>query len=68
MITSGAVSAPPLHHPRRVRPRHAHPHDFAGALLKTWRVLHTDYRRPLDTFATTISAVLGLESFRMARE
>jgi len=38
------------------------------ANLKTWRVLHTDYRRPLDTFATTISAVLGLESFRMARE
>ena len=32
------------------------------ANLKTWRVLHTDYRRPLDTFATTISAVLGLES------
>jgi len=38
------------------------------ANLKTWRVLHTDYRRPLDTFATTISAVLGPESFRMARE
>ncbi|PPK61110.1 transposase family protein [Actinokineospora auranticolor] len=24
--------------------------------LKTWRVLHTDYRRPIDT----ISAVIGL--------
>lgn len=38
------------------------------ANLKTWRILHTDYRRPLDTFATTITAVLGLEFFRTARE
>ena len=30
------------------------------AHLKNWRVLHTDYRRPLDTFRTTISAVVGL--------
>ena len=28
--------------------------------LKTWRVLHTDYRRPYDTFETTIQAVTGL--------
>jgi hypothetical protein len=28
--------------------------------LKNWRILHTDYRRPLDTFPTTISAVVGL--------
>jgi hypothetical protein len=27
--------------------------------LKNWRVLHTDYRRPLDSFPTTISAVAG---------
>ena len=40
----------------------------AIANLKTWRILHTDYRRPLDTFATTITAVLGLEFFRTARE
>lgn len=34
------------------------------ANLKTWRILHIDYRRPYKTFATTISAVLGLEFFR----
>ena len=32
----------------------------AIANLKTWRILHTDYRRPIDTFQTTISAVLAL--------
>ncbi|WP_374065127.1 transposase family protein [Actinokineospora auranticolor] len=32
----------------------------AIAQLKTWRVLHTDYRRPINTFANTISAVIGL--------
>ena len=30
------------------------------ANLKTWRVLHTDYRRPYNTFETTIQAVAGL--------
>jgi DDE superfamily endonuclease/Helix-turn-helix of DDE superfamily endonuclease len=34
------------------------------ANLKTWRILHTDYRRPLSTFAETISAVIALEFFR----
>ncbi len=34
------------------------------AHLKNWTVLHTDYRRPLETFAATISAVIGLEFFR----
>jgi hypothetical protein len=28
--------------------------------------MHTDYRRPLDTFDTTISAVVGLHFYRMA--
>ncbi|PPK71328.1 DDE superfamily endonuclease [Actinokineospora auranticolor] len=32
----------------------------AIAQLKTWRVLHTDYRRPIDTFTDTISAVIAL--------
>lgn len=32
----------------------------AVANLKVWRILHTDYRRPLATFAETISAVVGL--------
>jgi len=30
------------------------------ANIKTWRVLHTGCRRPLDTFPTTITAILGL--------
>ncbi|WP_423859777.1 transposase family protein [Arachnia propionica] len=30
------------------------------ANVKTWRVLHTDYRRPCNTFETTIQAVTGL--------
>ncbi len=34
------------------------------ANLKTWRILHTDYRRPLHTFATTLTAVLALEFYR----
>ena len=30
------------------------------ANFKTWRILHTDYRRPLSTFAQAISVVVGL--------
>ena len=30
------------------------------ANLTTWRVMHTDYRRPYNTFETTIQAVTGL--------
>ena len=30
------------------------------ANIKTWRILHTDYTRPLDTFPETITAILGL--------
>ncbi|WP_226360808.1 transposase [Pseudonocardia sp. ICBG1142] len=30
------------------------------AHIKTWKVLHTDYRRPYATFKTTISTVIGL--------
>jgi len=40
----------------------------AIAHLKTWRILHTDYRRPLATFATTITAVLSLAFMRNACE
>jgi hypothetical protein len=28
--------------------------------------MHTDYRRPLDSFATTIAAVVGLHFYRAA--
>lgn len=33
--------------------------------LKNWRILSTDYRRPLRTFAETISAVIGLQFYRI---
>jgi hypothetical protein len=36
------------------------------ANFKTWRIMHTDYRRPLATFATTIAAVVGLHFYRAA--
>lgn len=36
------------------------------ANFKTWRIMHTDYRRPLETFDTTISAVIGLHFYRSA--
>jgi hypothetical protein len=34
--------------------------------FKTWRIMHTDYRRPIETFAATISAVIGLHFWREA--
>lgn len=36
------------------------------ANFKTWRIMHTDYRRPLATFTATISAVIGLHFWREA--
>jgi DDE superfamily endonuclease/Helix-turn-helix of DDE superfamily endonuclease len=33
------------------------------ANFKTWRIMHTDYRRPLATFTATISAVIGLHFY-----
>jgi DDE superfamily endonuclease len=38
------------------------------ANLKTWRILHTDYRRPLATFTETISTVIALHFYTMASE
>jgi DDE superfamily endonuclease len=38
----------------------------AIANFKAWRIMHTDYRRPLKTFETTISAVVGLHFYRTA--
>ena len=37
-------------------PSHAH--------IKAWRILHTDYRRPLHTFEQTITAALSLHAFK----
>ena len=34
--------------------------------FKNWTIMHTDYRRPLKTFETTISAVVGLHFYRVA--
>lgn len=36
----------------------------AIAHIKTWKILHTDYRRPLKTFESTLDAVVGLICFR----
>ena len=36
------------------------------ANLKTWRILHTDYRRPINTFSITISAVIALHFWSYA--
>ena len=33
------------------------------ANFKTWRIMHTDYRRPLATFPKTISAVIALHFY-----
>lgn len=33
--------------------------------LKTWRILHTDYRRPLTTFTQTISTVIALRFYQL---
>lgn len=38
----------------------------AIANLKNWRILHTDYRQPLGTFRTTISAAIGPHFYSMA--
>jgi hypothetical protein len=37
----------------------------AIAHLKTWRILHTDYRRPLQTFKETITATIALHFYRL---
>ena len=36
------------------------------ANFKTWRIMHTDYRRPLATFGTTISTVIALHFYTTA--
>ena len=36
------------------------PVERAIASLKTWRILLTDYRRPLKTFASSFRTAIGL--------
>ncbi len=38
------------------------------ANFKTWRIMHADYRRPLNTFTNTISAVIALHFYKLAGE
>ena len=38
------------------------------ANLKTWRILHTDYRRPLSTFTETITTVIALHFYTIGCE
>jgi hypothetical protein len=40
------------------------PVERAVAQLKTWRILFTDYRRPLLTFASSFRAAIGLYFFK----
>jgi hypothetical protein len=34
--------------------------------FKNWKIMSIDYRRPFETFATTISAVVGYTSTESA--
>jgi len=36
------------------------------ANFKTWRIMHTDYRRPVETFPETISTVIALHFYGVA--
>ena len=36
------------------------------AHFKNWRIMHTDYRRPLNTFTQTISTVIALHFWATA--
>src|SRR6266567_1808716 len=42
------------------------PVERAIAHLKSWRILHTDYRRPLRTYATSYRAAVGLYFFKLS--
>jgi len=42
------------------------PVERAIAQLKTWRILFTDYRRPVDTFASAFRAAIGLYFFKLS--
>ena len=38
------------------------------ANFKTWRIMHTDYRRPFSTFQQTIETAVALHFYGLARE
>jgi hypothetical protein len=41
------------------------PVEHTIANLKTWRILFTDYRRPLKTFLASFHAAIGLYLFKL---
>jgi hypothetical protein len=44
------------------------PVERAIAHLKSWRILHADYRRPLRTYVTSYRAAVGLHFFKLNYE
>jgi len=42
------------------------PIERAVAHLKTWKILFTDYRRPLNTFLDSFRAAIGLYFFELS--
>jgi transposase len=44
------------------------PVERAIAHIKSWRILHTDYRRPLGTYLTSFKAAVGLYFFKRSFE
>ena len=38
------------------------------AHFKNWEIMHTDYRRPLETFTETITTVIALQFYKLAGE
>ena len=42
------------------------PIERAVAHLKTWKILFTDYRRPLNTFLDSFRAAIGLYFFALS--
>jgi len=45
---------------------HRAPVERAVAQLKTWRILFSDYRRPLETFRDSFKAAIGLYFFKLS--
>ena len=44
------------------------PVERAIAHIKSWRILHTDYRRPLGSYLTSFRAAIGLYFFKLSFE
>jgi len=44
------------------------PVERAIAHIKSWRILHTDYRRPLHTYLSSFRAAIGLYFFKLTFE